>query len=994
MKILNLKITNLASIGNADIDFENGALGNCNTFLITGPTGAGKTTILDAISLALYNITSRIQNKNITSREAIERIRTGCKEAEVILTIVGNDNIKYRITWKDKIIRKKDEEYGQTTQQIQNLETNEIISDRNTFNDKIRQSIIGLDSEQFFRTTMLAQQEFTKFLKSDEKEKSNILSKLSDTGKYAEIGKYINAQYNETNRSKELVKAKLEGIVLLTEEQKSELTNNKQIADNRQNEEKQTIERLQNILNIINEAEKNERENQQLQLQLNSCSIIYCQNLSLLQQAEAQLTDKQARQKELQLKTTISDEQKNLYNNISQICADLQSRQNAIEANKQLADDIKQANKQLPQLNNGLEYAKTATAQARQQYNTCVARVNELGTPDVYQNRQQQLNDKKAELSGYKTILQHIKTYQDEIKKIIGNVEETKKSLSDISKKLAEAKFLHENAVKAQEKAQTDYNKTFAEAARDLDAIRQTLHEGDICPVCGQKVTAIASDFFINWQQKAAQALNDAKNETAKRFAQLQSIQSEYSELEGVLKEQEPRIEKGRNIVNEQQQKLQQLSIYQEISNLDDNGLTEYENQLNIYINQTADKINNINQATKQLAEETSKLSQAEQAEFSAKTRYDNLQEQIKLKQQQTINNQKIIKQLEEAVSPFMTDDYRNWKEQEFGALTDRLKSEAKQYNDARLSLASLNQGINNLSQQTDTARQARQKCLQLQPQYAGLEETSTPYDSRFDTLFITLATQLESLLKRQQEIIEKQKALAGQSDGYTIADKENILQQKDEHSVLRDNAIKTSTDIQAQFNADNEKRKSIEDLNKQLEDINRSCELWKELNTLYGGPDGKNFQKIAQAHVMRYLLDKANRYLTQLTSRYTMTCDTNSLRIMVIDHEAGNQQRDSSNLSGGESFIVSLALALGLSDLNAKGLQVDTLFIDEGFGTLSGEPLQHSIDTLLNLHNLQNGRKVGIISHIDKLKENIRPQILIKKVQGDNSPGTIEIIE
>ena len=178
-------------------------------------------------------------------------------------------------------------------------------------------------------------------------------------------------------------------------------------------------------------------------------------------------------------------------------------------------------------------------------------------------------------------------------------------------------------------------------------------------------------------------------------------------------------------------------------------------------------------------------------------------------------------------------------------------------------------------------------------------------------------------------------------------------------------------------------------DYHKDLEDKDRVYHLWEQLAKAIGTTDNDNFRDVAQAYTMGILLDRANYYLKQLSSRYLLSCYPDSLAIMVQDMEMGAEMRAASSLSGGETFLVSLALALGLTSLNDEHFNMDMLFIDEGFGTLDNESLDMVMNTLESLHSL--GRKVGIISHVDTLKERIPAKIQL--VRNGKSASRVEIV-
>lgn len=156
--------------------------------------------------------------------------------------------------------------------------------------------------------------------------------------------------------------------------------------------------------------------------------------------------------------------------------------------------------------------------------------------------------------------------------------------------------------------------------------------------------------------------------------------------------------------------------------------------------------------------------------------------------------------------------------------------------------------------------------------------------------------------------------------------------------------------------------------------------EQWHKLYEIFGSSDGKKFRNIAQSYVLRQLLAGANEYLRQLTDRYELEAQPGSLTILLKDKEAGGVLRPTSTISGGESFLTSLALALGLSSLGSRAASMDILFIDEGFGTLDGTYLETVMDALERLHQM-GGRKVGIISHVESLKERLATQVRVVRV-------------
>jgi exonuclease SbcC len=155
-------------------------------------------------------------------------------------------------------------------------------------------------------------------------------------------------------------------------------------------------------------------------------------------------------------------------------------------------------------------------------------------------------------------------------------------------------------------------------------------------------------------------------------------------------------------------------------------------------------------------------------------------------------------------------------------------------------------------------------------------------------------------------------------------------------------------------------------------------CGRWERLHTLIGSSDGKRFRNFAQGLTFELMVAHANRQLQKMSDRYILVRDGNEpLELNVIDNYQAGEIRSTKNLSGGESFIASLALSLGLSSMASRNVRVDSLFLDEGFGTLDEDALETALETLSGLQ--QDGKLIGIISHVPALKERIGTQIQVE---------------
>lgn len=166
------------------------------------------------------------------------------------------------------------------------------------------------------------------------------------------------------------------------------------------------------------------------------------------------------------------------------------------------------------------------------------------------------------------------------------------------------------------------------------------------------------------------------------------------------------------------------------------------------------------------------------------------------------------------------------------------------------------------------------------------------------------------------------------------------------------------------------------------IDEQKQKLQVWQQLHTLIGSADGKKYRTFAQGLTFEVMIGHANSQLQKMSDRYLLIHDdSNPLELNVIDNYQGGEIRSTKNLSGGEGFIISLALALGLSQMASHNIRVDSLFLDEGFGTLDEDSLDIALDTLTSLQ--QEGKLIGVISHVQALKDRILTQIKVEKLSG-----------
>jgi exonuclease SbcC len=254
-----------------------------------------------------------------------------------------------------------------------------------------------------------------------------------------------------------------------------------------------------------------------------------------------------------------------------------------------------------------------------------------------------------------------------------------------------------------------------------------------------------------------------------------------------------------------------------------------------------------------------------------------------------------------------------------------------------------------------------------------------------------------QKLLRQGQELAEEEAGLVAQERDRTRQLEEERLKRltdQDRERLNRSLAdlLAAQKDLQQETGGIRQRLTANEDLKARLRERTevidrqrRECERWEVLHGLIGSADGKKYRNFAQGITFQIMIDHANRQLRRMSDRYLLIRDdTQPLELNVIDSYQAGEIRSTKNLSGGESFIVSLSLALGLSQMASRNVRVDSLFLDEGFGTLDEEALDTALQTLAGLR--QEGKLIGVISHVPALQERIATRIRVRSGSGGRS--------
>lgn len=1131
MKYKKLIIHNIASIQDAEIDFENGLLSQSNLFLIAGKTGVGKSTILDAICLALYNSAPRLKsapsgNNSIYEDNAVNGgatklnepkllVRRGASQAFSILYFEGNDGKEYAAHWSVKKTKSRKTglyHLGDETLLLEQLPDKTFVWDKKKEVLSKIESIIGLNFEQFCRTSLLAQGEFTKFLKADDKEKANILEKLTSTEIYAKIGARIAEKNIEAKNEYENLKSQIGNIRIFSEEDKEKhlmeidtlskksqnlICEQKNLQRQKQwldlllklQRERQEIE--QNLQNTISELKNDEVKKIQKRIsdwEISSNARIAYADRNLLKQT---LCNVQEELKNLSLNVSsfisgIRHEQKlvlkkeellsekkifldnhkcyegmyekkfflvNLLNNFKENQNKIASLTQEINSQNRI---IEEQQKKINEKEVALKTAESKIAETDQQIKLTDAQLKVLDG-DKLLNRQREIHEQLTILKDSSFLLQnHLKIQREtEIQQqnLLKKRQEEKEELISVQNLSLELNRL-EGEMNEKKRLYDTLIDSIGDVAKQL---RHKLSQGDKCPVCGQTVQQILSDeefesilkplkeefeqteHKFKTDQQKLHALNASINEKKKIIGQLEQDLAQFpaqlNEIEIVLREKLSSINLifdenvaenlqtlHNSLLSSQSENDLKIKEFSGLQKERDDLEMRFKSLLNDFQKEQSSFIKIKEMLAVDERRRTSDLSLLESTQKETSNLKETLTKEIlwddwhidlykteiRLKEEteRYQTNQKevqslsvdierrshFISRMENAISKLVENGktYNDSPALEVDDLEDRIQKHLETKIKLESQIRTLSENISEkegqihdfIQKQTDfTENYLQQLSGYSTDEMGGFKKFLEGLESKKQQLqgqLKGIEKQIEEHLpKRSEEWDEKM------NDGQLS---ETILKLEEEITLLQQQVGSLNKELQ-----DNElRKKEMADLKKKTDIAYQKSSNWSTLNDIFGTKDGGRFKSIAQSYILQELLSRANSYLKILSNRYLLTCQLGSYAILVADKHRGGEKRPAVTLSGGESFMISLSLALGLSSLAGTTLTSDIVFIDEGFGSLSEDALEPVINMLSLLSQL-NGKKVGIISHVEQLKQNIDAKIIISS-KGAGAPSTISI--
>lgn len=968
MRIESVRFHNLNALKGAwQIDFT--AMAD-DIFAITGATGAGKSTILDAICLALYGQTPRLGKITTKDNQIMNRSSAECG-AEVVFFIAGK---RYRVFWRqNRAYGRRDGKLQEPQHYISDAETGVIIEEKLSRTAAKVAEITHLDFARFTRTVLLAQGQFAAFLQAKGEERAPILEQITGTEIYSEISIAVQKRFAREHDDFSALADKMSRISLVSveeiarwqaEEQQlmDSICTQQKAADDWRN----AVHIHQQLHTLQQEAHVTQTRLAEIDKKMNAllpeqARFVQYQKVSAgaaLWGAFMRTQTRCAEQQQLAnnsaaLAKKASEQVKNAQIARAQAEAVWQNAQQKEEAAQPLLNEARQLQAQIAALRiYERDFPKTLPEMvlrvevAEAALNAALAQKSK----QEYWSRQNYLLQRQHALQDFQQKYQQIaalnKTQQD----VRQQWQETAQRLQAVQADLAQ-KTMHwqQNKARAEDKRQI-YDLSLQ--IKSLNEQRQLLRAGEPCPLCGAREHpfAVSMPDMTTAEQlwRAAQQEAEAADEARQQLAQL-ALQ---------LMERCAQIKEQSLIIEQQISALQQeLVIFERDLSFRAADIGREMEAVKTDLAQVVQRLTLIDEAEKNLAAARA------QAFFEKKAKFAQLLGGQTIEDYQAAQK-RLLAECERG--------YQAAQQAELAQIKDELAQRSAYQRDAALLMQ---------AQQEQTA--AEQEFMQF------LAANGFEHRAAFEALQAA-ARDFERVEQQMAQLTEEKKQQQWQLE--TLCDRVNKAQQG-LPDTMKDAAVCqthlqtiTSALAKAQEDLGAVRARRRQQENEQAENAalkeryqrqDAVVQRWQRLYDLIGSSDGKKFRNFAQSLTFEAMLLEANKVLAKMSDRYQLQAEMEPpLSLVVVDLWQGGEVRSSRNLSGGESFIVSLALALGLAALSGREARVDSLFLDEGFATLDAQALDVALDTLASIQ--MSGKMIGIISHLPLLKERVSTHIQV----------------
>lgn len=1013
MKLLSIRIKNINSLkGEHHVDFMASPLAEAGLFAITGPTGAGKSTLLDAITLALFNQIPRVAESQITKKVIQEQgllltHHTTDGYAEIDYEVKGK---RYRSSWSIAYNRNNNlnERKHELAEIHENGEVANLIEDKISHVAAANESIIGLNYQQFIQSMVLAQGQFAKLLQANKADRSKLLEEITGAKIYRRIGQKTFQKYAFFKGELHNLSLQKKEIKCFTQEERKEKEQEITLLTPQIVLLKKELEELQKAINLKEQIQSATQKmatiNADEQLHVTALKALQIElqrlrthqrfapfqqgyfNWKNLEKSLTNLKKEQAHNKEkletlkekqakaLQetgvfLKKAISIEHVERELAIFQDeVRDLVEKENAqLETSKQLNTRIEEEVNKLNKLE--LFHFERSQNSLQDLMNLLKLTNEEIASAGItslaeLKSKREESERKKLKFSNLISEKRLQERIENLLKSIRASISEVDQQQQVITRDL---KAIEEEIITLQPQLkEATFKLEKHRQSMSLNDYRAKLVDGEPCPLCGSEEHPLASEFqesLIHELEKNHQLLTE----------KLDGLTTKKIKLESDAKNVKANVANYQTQLKNDQKELGELT--EKISNLLADLAIDKQLTLNEILAKS-DQEDALYQKLHTLADY-----------FSAKAL---LQDLVKLQETYSEARHSYIEISEKRKSKYEGKDV------------------VKDVANRKENLQKLNSSLVALKEQIEKKQdEITQVSVEIE-QYEKatlpkLKEAGVETIHELETKFLDEESANE-IRKKEQAIQQGYSQWKGKKETHEHQLKElksqdktpieltELLKKKETHSA---DLEKKESDLRKNhvlLEEDDKLRLRHSALEKEEAQINKELEVWSVMNQLIGDSTGNKFSNFVQDLTLDQLIDYANIRLDGLSERYQLSKPTqeNQKSLLVVDRHLGNTERAVTSLSGGETFKLSLALALGLSDLAAQNIQIESLFIDEGFGTLDPESLDAAISVLEEMQH-QNNKSIGIISHVAELKERIGTKIKLVPTGGGYSKIEVE---
>lgn len=981
MKILAIRGRNLASLeGDFEIDFTVEPLLSAGIFAISGPTGVGKSTLLDTMCLALFARTPRtdqakennvklqdVSNEQLSQSDPRFLLRRGTSSGFAEVDFMALNGHRYRTRWS--VARARDKENGRLQNPrlaLYNLDKEE--EEQGTRSDLQARIIdlIGLTFEQFTRSVLLAQNDFSTFLKAEQGEKASLLEKLTGTELYSAISRQIFERNARAKEAFDLIQTRIQGIELLTDEEENDLRT-----------------RLAGTEKELQRVEKAKAEQQALQEAVRSIE----QQITIRQRQQKEAADKLVHATELL--TVARHEYEKGVEEQQQSEARFKSLQQEILQARKLDIQLDTAIRDLSHSEQQLKNVMLRKEEAEKKYQAAVLRrrqgAEEIARLTAWRERYKKKERIAEQLSALLLHLDAASATRSGMEAAVRSIETLRQEMAALNKQLSDLQQTSANKQQALKRAEADYRnleeelkavdapaldkqieklrqereqllieQARLEASGNIKDLRGRLQDGQPCPVCGSTHHPFANQVPVAPVSALTLQLQDLSNKKETYVAhtrhltrlqqQLLQLHKELADSEAACKEMAgkqqlaaSRQEREEAIVKEQSTLLtQSLSAADLLF-----GNSEWQKA---WLQNPETFRKTLTDFARQWHENTEKLHQLERQESAQKAECESLASFLPSLEKQAEESGQLHEKNRAAFSS--------------------LQAERKKLLNGRSADSVEQEYIRRMEE----LKERLKKLSATQTEQSGIADQTRG-----------IADQIaKDLTEASADLLRRKAALDKWTADYLDSSGGEPLE------VILSRYTQEKTELAFRLRTQTENKAKVSGLQEELNVRRTESERWAKLNELAGSADGAKFRRIAQGYTLDILLNYANVQLRELTRRYRLERVPETLALQVIDRDMCDEVRTVHSLSGGESFLVSLALALGLSSLSSNRMRVESLFIDEGFGSLDAETLRVAMDALESLRT--QGRKIGVISHVQEMTERIPVRICVNRAGNGRS--------